>query len=369
MPLLPQQRFGIGQALMQGGQQMPQTGWGALASGLMQGLGGFVQGQGLAQQNTARQQLMQALMSGEQPGASPAATGGNREMLLQTLAQNPDLVPEFAAMKTALAGPKGAEESFDLKTVIGPSGKPTLVQYGNRGTIRPIEGYAPTPDKAGAPTIREFNVGDRVITKQLDPATGEWRVLSEAPRWNPASGPDSTSVNVTNIMPGEAKVPEALRTAYANYGVTLDQTESAYETLKKYNPDRAEALKGKMGLLSPEAAKAESAQNALLFNIAKLYEQGALQAPDKATAEKIIGDVFNPMLSQEARAAKYEELGKVIKTAKNANKRRVSEVAPEKSPVADVRPSAPAITPADNQAPLKPAAPQSIDDLVKKYSK
>lgn len=39
-----------------------------------------------------------------------------------------------------------------------------------------------------APVMREFKEGDKVVLKQWDGLSGEWKTLSEGPRWNPNSG-------------------------------------------------------------------------------------------------------------------------------------------------------------------------------------
>jgi hypothetical protein len=50
---------------------------------------------------------------------------------------------------------------------------------------------AQRPAEAKAPTIRDFPVGNQVVTRQYDPTKGQWVDLSTAPRWDPGNGPVS----------------------------------------------------------------------------------------------------------------------------------------------------------------------------------
>lgn len=61
---------------------------------------------------------------------------------------------------------------------------------------------AQRPEKPSPPTVRDFTVGDRVVTRQFDPDKGQWVDLSTAPRWQPGNGPVSYGPIVKDATTG-----------------------------------------------------------------------------------------------------------------------------------------------------------------------
>ena len=131
-------------------------------------------------QPQSRSQLLATLSGSENPYARQMGQGLTAQALMQ-------------------GGGSETPESFGTpQTVMGPDGKPVLAQFGNRGTPRPISGFAPIPgaEKAGGPpVVKDFFEGGQVLQKQWDPESKSWTQVGGGPRWDPSGG-SKVNVNV-----------------------------------------------------------------------------------------------------------------------------------------------------------------------------
>lgn len=123
------------------------------------------------------------LLSGAGPQQANAGPMG-REALIARLSGsgNPyaqQMGQGFAIMDLMRpgGGRDGTPESFGTpQTVMGPEGKPVLAQFGNRGTARAVEGFAPTPDEKTLTAAKPMHLGGGVL---YDPATGKVTTVDE----------------------------------------------------------------------------------------------------------------------------------------------------------------------------------------------
>jgi len=350
--------------LMQAPQgQVSNSPWEALARAGSQVFGSYLLNRADTRDTEQRQELAK-LVGQAAPGgrdALAAALSGSQNPYAAQLGSN-------VAIANALQGTEpAAQESFKLET-ISRDGKPVLVQMGNRGTIKPVEGYGPQPEKIGKRSTYSVQVGNEVHT--FDSSSGE--LLGRGPKWDP-SGPASTKVSVTNIMPGEAKIPNDQRSKFADTKANLTAVKTGLSALRQFKPSRAESAAGSIGLMGPEGARADSARSGMLFGIAKLAEQGALQAPDKAVAEAMIGNIFDPLIGPESRAAKLDEFERWLDGVERGAYSRIETTPPEKAPIVGPRiqsvepgfppyaPQAPAQPPGAPTAPPAPGIPPPVN--------
>jgi len=77
-----------------------------------------------------------------------------------TLIRLAQAMPEMRGELLAKALQGEEPETFKTQEVTGPDGKPMLAQIGSKGTVRPLEGYAPyeKPEKTDLPnSVQEYN--------------------------------------------------------------------------------------------------------------------------------------------------------------------------------------------------------------------
>lgn len=86
-----------------------------------------------------------------------------------------------------------APENTDLVEVVNPDGSKSYVPKSQAAGM--MAEAAPLP---GAPDIQEFNEGGNIVTKQWNPATQTWDVLSTAPRFAPATPAAANYTNFAN---------------------------------------------------------------------------------------------------------------------------------------------------------------------------
>lgn len=225
-----------------------------------------------------------------------------------------------------------------------------------------IPGTGPPPKEPGPPVVKEFDIGDRKEMRQWNGQSWEPIPGANAPRWQPdkpgggAAGlgaalapylgmmenkiiDEDTGEEVTQkqffgalrqkgVMPSPQPIGKPIETGravskaaekYAETQGIIDTAKSSLETLKEYQPTIVDKAANAMGMPGPKGAAADSANQALLFSVAKLAEQGALQAPDKAVAEAMIGAVRDPRLTEAARRAKISEFEKWLESRTKGN--------------------------------------------------
>lgn len=150
--------------------------------------------------------------------------------------------------------------------------------------------------------------------------------------------------------------------------IALEQAKNALKTLRSVKLDVATQAAGKLGVVpGPEGQKAASAHSAALFAVAKLAGQGALQAPDKAVAEEMLGAVFAPIVTSKGRKAKLDEFERWLDATTRANLAVASGRTPTVIPAVPGTPAATApVTGTPSQKGPAQAVP-SIDQLLQKY--
>jgi hypothetical protein len=81
-----------------------------------------------------------------------------------------------AAAREARMAAAANRETFSAPTTLaGPDGRPVLVQIGNRGTVRPIEGYQPPQEAPKPPTPTEIE--RLAIAAGIPPGSPEFQTL------------------------------------------------------------------------------------------------------------------------------------------------------------------------------------------------
>ncbi len=161
---------GIGMAQ----SQQPVRGWGDAVANLANSLGGaFMAYKGMsgAEQDQAGLAKMLSDFSSTPGGGDPKALAA-----MLSGSDNPeaqDMGTKLLA-QTLMGGSESPETFHSPMTVAGPGGRSMLVQTGNRGTVRPIEGYAPMekPDPQ-----KWMNLGGGVL---FDPLSGNKQIVDEA---------------------------------------------------------------------------------------------------------------------------------------------------------------------------------------------
>lgn len=113
------------------------------------------------------------------------------------------------AQSTAGQSPNSPEFFSTLAEVAAQEGE--LGAAANLGQVS--RSFA--PEEAKAPTVREFKVGDRIVTRQFDPTTRQWVDIESGPRFRPQTeesievGPDGVTIR----KGGRAVLAEATRGA------------------------------------------------------------------------------------------------------------------------------------------------------------
>lgn len=247
-------------------------------------------------------------------------------------------------------------------------------QSGDYSMLKPVGGDTPK-----APPMRTITRGDQEVQQEL--AAEGWRDVGSGPRWAPQQPGADPLVEVADpnsptgvrlvprsqaagaaapqkgmvlgyddegrpvvtmggaAMPGAgqpAKVPESVRTKYAEQRATLQAARDDFNVLRQFNPNFWDRVGATGGLLGPEGAKANSAMSALKFKVAKLEEQGALQAPDREVVEGMIGHIFDPRTGPKAREAGLAQFDAWLASKERALESTIGTVAPPAAPIADV---------------------------------
>lgn len=201
----------LNQGLQGGPVQNPVQGAGRLAKALS---GAYIarslQDEEEAKRLAAQQTLAQALQAaqGAPTGVSNPATELPDVLGGSAAAGAPDMSPRspqdlqadrLKRFTTVLSGnpdtaPYAAQ--VQLAQFLKDPEKPTILSpgqaaYGPNGER--LYGVPAKTEPPKAPTIKDFTVGNEIVTKQWDPATGQWNEVSRAPRFKPSEtkGPKS----------------------------------------------------------------------------------------------------------------------------------------------------------------------------------
>lgn len=217
-------------------------------------------------------------------------------------------VPQEFGMQVGPGGQVGLAPGYvDAKRQVTAANQPSMVK---------VEGQTPE----GAPTVAWW----------ANPSA--WSAGGTAPANTPTvqTGP---GIAQRETMKAEAtNVPEAARSRYAVAKKQLGVINDLLPTLEKYNPSLLERAGGAIGIMGPEAKEAEATRNSMLFAIAQLSEQGALQAPDRAVAESMIGELFDPRIGPETRKANIKAFRAWVDAQTKANEASVGTAAPIAAP-------------------------------------
>jgi hypothetical protein len=120
-----------------------------------------------------------------------------------------------AAAREARMAATANRETFSAPTTLaGPDGRPVLVQVGNRGTVRPIDGYQPAPEApagAFAGTSTEAQALNILLNPNADPASPAYAVAFQklyGPRM--MQQPDGTVITMQPQPPQGIRPPAAM---------------------------------------------------------------------------------------------------------------------------------------------------------------
>ena len=209
------------------------------------------------------------------------------------------------------------------------------------------------PDKEDAPGPKWQHVGGGMFVNMNDPSQPpiDQQEVYKRELALRSAGASSNSVNV-NIPDGSAKLTTEMRNSYSTKRSTLSTLKDSLKTVKNYKPNLAERAAASAGFVGPQGAAADSARSAMLFSIAKLAEQGALQEPDKKVAEAMIGQIFDPRIGPETRDAAMNQFEKWVAAQERSNEELIKSVPPDSAPI--VQPSGPASA-KESVAPSAPA--------------
>lgn len=225
----------IGLRLLQQ-QQPPYQGGNPWAHGLMgaanSALGAFLLNRGLSEQEGQERAVgdafreWSALPTDSRPGLAQFAASS----------QNPQLAAfgQRLLMQKELATP--TEETFgtSFQTAVGPDGKRLLLQLGNRGSVRPVAGLSPPPEKsvvAGGGTIL------------VDPDTGEARqipgaqgaVIEQRRAGATNVGVSPTSVYTHTEGAAQKLAYETAQKEFQDNVIAAEQAQKAYEDVRRIN--------------------------------------------------------------------------------------------------------------------------------------
>jgi hypothetical protein len=155
-------RMALAQQLMGGTGMGPPMSIGAGLSDVGTKLAGAMLARRTMDKEDAQRQEFAKLLSGF--AAQPAQPGQDRSQALAGLlagSGNPmaQQAGQELLIRSMLVQPK--EETFGSPiTAMGPEGKATLVQPGNRGTMRPVQGYEPKPEAPKAEADKWLRLPD-----------------------------------------------------------------------------------------------------------------------------------------------------------------------------------------------------------------
>lgn len=205
----------IGANLMQAGAPGGPTPAQALGRGFMQGM----EARGQTENMAARQKMF------ERQGML-----ADRELALQE-----------AKLARAQQGQPEESERFGAPVaVMGPEGKPTMVQWGSAGTVKPWAGYAPVPEE-GKAAAKPMNIGGGLL---YDPATGKTIDVPgafEREQALRASGAAKVNVGGATIGGPAITFPETEKAGSTEFGKALGQVGGE---LVKSAPKRAKDMQG-----------------------------------------------------------------------------------------------------------------------------
>lgn len=398
-------RMAYAQQLLAGNQRPAGNGPGAALAGAGQNiLGAMLARKSMEADQQDRAGFAKMLTDFQ---GSPAAQGPDRaRMLASMLSGSDNPMAQEAGQKLLVQSLMGngedPEKFYAPMTMQGPDG-PRLVQPGTRGGLRPIEGYTPAPENKPSP-MRTITRGDTEVQQEFGPEG--WRDIGSGPRWAPRQEgmeplveiADPSSPTGVRYVPRSAaggaaapqkgmamsydaegrpiitmggaqapgmaaKVPDAVRTKYAVQKPMLASTREQFNVLQNFEPGLFERMAASGGFYGPEGAKANSARNSILFSIAQLSEQGALQAPDRAVAENILGNIFDPRVGPETRAAGLEQFDAWLRSKEQGLDSMISETPPASAPVAVPGGERPRPTTAAQPAQQPRAAPKKSTSL------
>lgn len=153
---------------------------------------------------------------------------------------------------------KQTKYGLDLKEVMGPDGKPMLVQASEAGGVRPVEGMAPVPEAPDTPNYDTWEDGNRRMTGILgQPDTyQEIGTVYRKPEGGDGSGADEYGLAIQwgydaegNPVPMQASKSGGLSRSQLPEGVTpLDPYGRSYDTAMGKNDAKKAAYQTTEGL-------------------------------------------------------------------------------------------------------------------------
>jgi len=316
----------------------------------------------------AANQWLDEMMKGDISQGLPDEAAG-RMFALQTLQKTGGIQPKGPKAANA---PSGFEYTPEGNLQVTPGGPEDVSVIRAQAQARHVESgggiggfFAP----GMTITSRQYmDESGNLITESVP--MGVMRPKGAEPYAVPLRGvPESTKMK-------PAEIPEKLRTDYVQTIGILQSARQSFETLKHFAPSILERTATSIAgvPLTPEAGAADSARQALLFSIAKLAEQGALQQPDREVAEGMVGRIFDPRVGAETRRATMGEFDRWLQSRERANQMRIETMSPVSAPVIRTEPTGGAVmTPAapniqnvpTSSIPTQPAAPQSTGKVRK----
>jgi|GEM_PF-2935906 hypothetical protein len=181
------------------------------------------------------------------------------------------------------------------------------------------------------PEIREFKEGDQIITKQLDPTTGQWTPIAEAQRFNPNAGAKvDVSVNtgtdkfVEEVAKGDASRFQEAATVGQNASrnqVRLNRLEDLLSKSGGGMGTQAKAIAGNFGIKT-EGLDDIQAARALINTM--VPEQ---RAPGSGTMSDADLELFKQALPSLINTPEGNQ--KIITTLRSINEydRRIGSIA------------------------------------------
>lgn len=256
--------------------------------------------------------------------AQPAAWGVMRSSLISQQAVDASMVPEaFDANLLEQAASYGQEPTkppnLELKET-GAGFQPWNPQAGTLGA--PVA--PPKPNAPKEPVYKDIGGQTYEIKNGVAvPVKIQGGVQAPTPD-------EAPFIN----QPGYAKLSNAAKTAVTSMNNFIQAAE-------KYR-SKLDTLTGPTGILltGEDAADLDSEHAALLFTAAKAFEQGALQAPDKAVVEQMIPNPakWSSMLKTATQGGKAGQMRAMNTTIKNFKDRMKSTWGLSATPVLDTQP-------------------------------
>lgn len=312
---------------------------------LNQSFGGMMDRKRAQQAQQAQQQQIQQILGGGQGGVPGATTGFNGNATPQQILRIAQIDPKMAEMMQGMVerGDKlemeqakaqtdrGLREAVLIKNAKTPAERVNVINNlaaaaANEG--KPIDQYVQlanmSPDQQelelqrmevmGAdiktllappkpPEIREVKRGDRIVTEQFNPQTGQFEQIADAQRFNPNSG-NNISVNV-NSGGEEVEREEIAKVDARQYGSVLERADSSQEILD--NLSQFELIDVETGALEP--AKVGLAAIVEGFGvdasgIANVSNAEAFNAVSNTLVNKVLNAAKGPQTDQDAARAK-----------------------------------------------------------------